>query len=200
MLENNGLITKLSVHVWELACKQLQKWKQEGKEDMSISVPEGTYILSVANNGWGDSTEITIKRGETTTLDLNILKGPGPKYAKIHFKIDFPKATLYIDGKKVDHYMLQRVVYGKHKITVEAEGYETWNRYLYVNSEEATIEIELIDGKKESEKDSSEKDSSEKKESEKEDSKSESEKREEEKKEALEQYYTTLTDLIESMT
>lgn len=38
MLEDNGLIAKLDMYVWELACKQLQKWKQEGKEGRSISV------------------------------------------------------------------------------------------------------------------------------------------------------------------
>ncbi len=38
LLENIGLVTKLNVHVWELACKQIQKWKREGKESVSISV------------------------------------------------------------------------------------------------------------------------------------------------------------------
>lgn len=38
LLEANGLITKLNMHVWELACKQLQKWKNDGREDMSVSV------------------------------------------------------------------------------------------------------------------------------------------------------------------
>ena len=38
LLETNGLITRLNMHVWELACKQLQIWKREGKENMSVSV------------------------------------------------------------------------------------------------------------------------------------------------------------------
>lgn len=38
LLENSGLVTKLNVHVWELACKQIQTWKKEGKEPISISV------------------------------------------------------------------------------------------------------------------------------------------------------------------
>lgn len=38
LLEQNGLITKLDMYVWELACKQLQQWKQEGKPGRSISV------------------------------------------------------------------------------------------------------------------------------------------------------------------
>lgn len=167
-------------------------------ENMTLDVPEGTYILSVANNGWGDSKEITISRGEITSVDLDTLKGEGPSYCKAYFKIDVPEAILSIDGKEVDHYMLQKIVYGKHKITVEAEGYDTWSRYLYVNSGEATIEIEL----EEEEEETSESTSEENTESEEneEDSQSESEKREEEKEEALEEYYTTLTDMIGSMT
>lgn len=38
LLESIGLVTKLNVHVWELACKQLRKWKEEGKEEMALSV------------------------------------------------------------------------------------------------------------------------------------------------------------------
>lgn len=38
LLEANGLITRLNMLVWELACKQLQIWKREGKENMSVSV------------------------------------------------------------------------------------------------------------------------------------------------------------------
>lgn len=50
-------------------------------KDMSLDVPEGSYTLAVANNGWGGSTDIEIKRGETTKVNLNDLKGEGPKRA-----------------------------------------------------------------------------------------------------------------------
>jgi EAL domain-containing protein (putative c-di-GMP-specific phosphodiesterase class I) len=32
------MITKMDYHVWELACRQLAKWKAEGKEDRSLSI------------------------------------------------------------------------------------------------------------------------------------------------------------------
>jgi diguanylate cyclase (GGDEF)-like protein len=38
MFEKNGMITKMDYHVWELACRQLAKWKAEGKEDRSLSI------------------------------------------------------------------------------------------------------------------------------------------------------------------
>lgn len=195
--QGQGTLALSNTELFEGSLLQLgTKIYKEITENMTMEVPEGTYILSVANNGWGGSTEITISRGETTTVDLDSIKGSGPSYCKIQFKVSVAEATLYIDGEEIDHNMLQRIVYGKHKITVEAEGYDTWTRYLYVNSEKATIEIDLD----EEEEETVETSESEEEEEDDEDSQTESEKREEEKEEALEQYYTTLTDMIQSMT
>ena len=38
IFENNGMIAKLDYYVWELACRQLRKWKEEGHVERSISV------------------------------------------------------------------------------------------------------------------------------------------------------------------
>ena len=66
---------------------------------MQLAVEEGTYELKVANNGWGGNREVTITRGETTTVDLDELKGEGPKMGKIRFVIDVEDAVLMIDGE-----------------------------------------------------------------------------------------------------
>lgn len=42
LLESNGLITELDMHVWELACKQLQKWKLEKNWHIPLSVNVST--------------------------------------------------------------------------------------------------------------------------------------------------------------
>ena len=36
--ERNGMIVKLDLHVWELACRQLREWKDRGFADRYISV------------------------------------------------------------------------------------------------------------------------------------------------------------------
>lgn len=38
LFEKNGMIIKMDYHVWELACRQLAKWKQEGHGDRCLSV------------------------------------------------------------------------------------------------------------------------------------------------------------------
>lgn len=50
IFEKNGLITEVDKFIWESACKQLQIWKQEGKDELYISVnvsPKDFYFVDV---------------------------------------------------------------------------------------------------------------------------------------------------------
>lgn len=111
--------------------------------DMKIELPEGEYTVAVANNGYGGSTDIKISRGYTEQLDLDTLKGEGPKYGKILFAVDVEGAILQIDGEVVDYKEVVPVQYGVHTITVTADAYQPYSKRLYVNSKEATIVISL---------------------------------------------------------
>ena len=113
--------------------------------DMELELAEGKYTLAVANNGWGGSTEVTVQRGDTTYVDLDKLKGEGPKRGKIQFSVDVDGAEIYIGNKKIDASRPVELKYGAHHLSVVAEGYDTWTRILYVNSKEATILIRLKD-------------------------------------------------------
>ncbi len=122
---------------------------------MQIEVPEGKYLVTVANNGYGGSREIQVERDKTTSLNLDELKGEGPKVCRITFEVGIDGAVLWIDGKKADYSKPVELAYGVHTISVEAEGYETITERLVVNSKEAEIEIALnaSSGSKTSDKD-----------------------------------------------
>lgn len=111
--------------------------------DMKMELPEGTYVVAVANNGYGGSTEIEIKRGKETILDLDTLKGEGPKMGNILFAVDVAGAVLQIDGEVVDYSQAVPLRYGVHTLTVMADSYDTYSKKLFVNSEKATIVIGL---------------------------------------------------------
>ncbi len=111
--------------------------------NMKMEVPEGTYTLAVANDGWGGTCEIEIVRGQTTEVDLDQIKGEGPKYGKILFVIELEGAKLMIDNREVDYSIPLKLRYGWHTMSVTASGYDDWSKRLYVNSDEATISIEL---------------------------------------------------------
>lgn len=112
-------------------------------ENMYVEIPEGSYILRVANDGWGGSKEIEILRGESTEVDLEELKGEGKKRGMVHFDIDVENVEVKVDYKIIDHTSPVELVYGTHVLEIKAEGYNTWKKYLSVNSPDATIVIEL---------------------------------------------------------
>lgn len=109
--------------------------------DMILEVPEGTYELSVANDGYGDSKTIEVERAQVTAVDLNEYKGEGPKTCMVTFEIHVEGALLYIDGEPVDYEEPVELRYGVYQLTVIADGFETWERQLVIHSKEATIQI-----------------------------------------------------------
>lgn len=112
-------------------------------KDELIEVPEGTYQVTVANNGWGGSGEYTIARNSTTVIDLDELKGEGPSFCMLTFLVTVPDTYVFLDGKQVDVTEPQEVQYGAHKLVVQCDGYTSWNKTLVVNSESATITLAM---------------------------------------------------------
>ena len=112
-------------------------------DNMEIDAPEGTHVLTVANDGWGDSTVVAVKRGQRVAVDLSALKGEGPKYCDLRVTTDAENAAVYLDGKKMDPDQPEQVRYGVHALTITADGYDDWQSRLLVNSPSAEIEIPL---------------------------------------------------------
>lgn len=119
--------------------------------DMRIEVPEGTYNLTVANNGYGGTQQVTVVRNETAVVDLDQLKGAGPKLCKLTLQTDIAGAAVYIDGKQINVGEVLEVTYGAHRLSVIAEGYESWEKTLVVNSESATISLDMEEEQEEQE-------------------------------------------------
>lgn len=111
--------------------------------DMRLEVPEGTYAITVANNGYGGTGDYTVVRGETTIVDLNQLKGSGPKVCQLTFTSEVAGVSVYVDGEQITVGQAVPVTYGAHKLRVVAEGYDDWQKTLIVNSESATISLDM---------------------------------------------------------
>lgn len=117
--------------------------------EIQLDVPEGVHTVTVANKGYGGSKEFEVIRDEVTEIDLDELKGEGPKMGVITFKIGTTdensdaEITFKVDGKEADYKDPIELAYGIHTIAAESFGYETYAKKLFVNSESATISIAL---------------------------------------------------------
>jgi len=111
--------------------------------DQILEVPEGTYDVTVANNGWGGTGQYSVTRNQITDINLDELKGEGPSYCLITFLVTVPDTYVYIDGEQIDVTEPQYVQYGSHKLVVKCQGYTSWNKTLVVNSESASITLTM---------------------------------------------------------
>ena len=131
-----------------------KKYYYEITDFLTVEIPEGTYQLTAAGNGYGGSTEITVERNQQLDVDLDTLKGEGPKYCTLSFTVTVPDTTVLLDGQAVDINEPISVSYGTHALQAAATGYSAWSRQLVVNSQTATIIIDVTTGDKTSEESS----------------------------------------------
>jgi hypothetical protein len=164
--------------------------------EMTMELPEGDYLLSVANNGWGGSCEIQVVRGETVQVDLDAIKGEGPKFGTIQFVFDMEEVYLTIDGESVDYSEPVTLQYGKHTLKAACTGYTELSKYLFVNSEEATISISFAEEEAASEAAEEEVETDDKTDSEKD---TESDDSNSTQEDVLNDYLSTLSELIDSL-
>ena len=114
-------------------------------EAMTVEVPEGHYAVTVANKGYGGTKEVDVARGDTVIVDLLELKGEGPKTCDLLFRVDVEGAKVYLDNNPVTLNEPMKVPYGVHSLKIKADGYDAWNRTLYVNSKSAEITLDSSD-------------------------------------------------------
>lgn len=112
-------------------------------EDMLLLVPEGSYEVSVSNNGGGGVKSVVIARNEETELDIGDLEVPKPQSGRVLFSLEPSTTELYIDGAKVDTSLPVTLEYGLHQLIARAQGYQSITQYIRVSQESAGIDVVL---------------------------------------------------------
>lgn len=145
------------------------------KENMLLTIPEGSYDVLVSNDGISGLKRVTIGRNQEVSLDLGDIECE-KKSGNVLFVLQPASATLFIDGKVANTEGPVPLEYGIHQLICRADGYETLSSYIKVGNEYASVTITLTpnekeeDDKKQDSSDKEEDSSSEKKNSEEESS------------------------------
>lgn len=113
------------------------------EEDMLLTVPEGSYQVNISKRGGGGTKQVTIRRGEETTLDIGDLEVPEVQYGTMFFTLNPSQAKLYIDGEKADPAEPVNLEYGIHQLIVRANGYKTITTYIRVAQPSGGLDITL---------------------------------------------------------
>lgn len=113
-------------------------------DNMLISVPSGTFNLTVTKDKTSGSKDITVYDNEETAVDLLQFQTEAVRLGTLSFNIDPAGAKLTIDGVDKDYSQIVDVAYGTHKIVVSMEGYESYAQVINVDATYTEYKIALI--------------------------------------------------------
>lgn len=116
---------------------------QKISEDMLLTVPEGSYQVSISHKGGGGVKDVVINRNEETALDIGDLAVAEVQKGLVLFSLNPTSAKLYIDGSEVDASQPITLEYGIHQIIAKADGYKSLTQYLRVGQASAGIDVVL---------------------------------------------------------
>lgn len=116
---------------------------QQISEDMLITVPEGSYVVSLSAEGFQETREITIARNKETVLDLGDIDLPQPVNGRVVFSVYPEQASVAVDGITINTAYPILLSFGLHQVTASADGYDTISEYVNVEGETTTVRLTL---------------------------------------------------------
>ncbi len=102
-------------------------------EDMLLTVREGTYTLRIAKGEDAGTKEVTVIKNQETALSLADIAIEPKQMGSILFKVTPSDAAVYIDRRRVNTEGAVEIPFGKHKIHIIADGYESYSASFNVN-------------------------------------------------------------------
>lgn len=113
-------------------------------EDMLLTVREGEYTLRITKGNDVGTKKVKVLKNKENEISLADITVEPKQVGSILFKLNPAGATVYIDGRRVNTEGAIDIVYGKHKIFIAAEGYETYSASFNVNYAYKIKEYNLI--------------------------------------------------------
>ena len=102
---------------------------------MLLTVPEGDYELKITKNDHSGTRLVSIPRNEEVKVSLEALQIEPDKKGQCIFDIT-PKGIkpqVYVDGSLLDLEKDIELIYGKHRIFINCEGYDDYLAYFNVD-------------------------------------------------------------------
>ena len=109
-------------------------------EDMLITVREGEYTLRITKNGYSQSKDVKVYKGQETQVDLTSIAIPT---GTVIFNITPADATLYVSGNSQGSHSYTNV-YGTYGIKIVADGYKTFRGSVEISDSVKTYNIKLV--------------------------------------------------------
>lgn len=101
-------------------------------EDMLLTVREGTYTLRISKGEDSGTKEVTVEKNKEQVISLADIAIEPKQMGSILFHVIPSDAAVYVDKRRVNTEGAVELTYGKHRIDIVKEGYDTLSGTLTV--------------------------------------------------------------------
>lgn len=102
-------------------------------ENMLLTVREGEYTLRIAKGADVGTKKVKVIKNQELELSLADIAIEPRQVGSVLFKITPADAAVYIDGVRINTEGAVELAYGKHKIYITAEGYDSYSASFHVD-------------------------------------------------------------------
>lgn len=102
-------------------------------EDMLLTVREGTYTLRISKDGDTGTKQVQVIKNQEMELSLADIAIEPKQMGSVLFQVTPSDAAVYVDGRRLNTEGAVDIPYGKHKLFITADGYETYSASFNVN-------------------------------------------------------------------
>ncbi|MBR1597953.1 MAG: PEGA domain-containing protein [Lachnospiraceae bacterium] len=103
-------------------------------EDMLLTVREGTYTLRIAKGGDSGTKQVKVEKNKEQTVSLADIAIEPKEMGSILFHVTPSDAAVYVDRIRVNTEGAVSLVYGKHRLDIVKDGYETLSGTITVKA------------------------------------------------------------------
>lgn len=96
-------------------------------EDMLLTVREGEYTLRISKNSDVGTKKVQVARNQEVDISLADIAVEPKQMGSVLFQVKPAEAVVYIDGKQINTEGAVPLVYGKHRIDITADGYDSYS-------------------------------------------------------------------------
>ena len=114
-------------------------------EDMLLTVREGTYTLRISKGEDSGTKEVTVERNQETTISLADIAIEPKQMGSILFHVTPSDAAVYIDKVRINPEGAVKLTYGKHRLDIVKEGYDTLSGTITVKDAYKVKEYTLVE-------------------------------------------------------
>lgn len=113
-------------------------------EDMLLTVREGEYTLRIAKGNDVGTKAVKVLKNQEIDVSLADIAIEPKQMGSVLFQVTPSNAAVYIDRKRVNTEGAVDIAYGKHRINIIAEGYQSYSASFNVNYAYKIKEYTLI--------------------------------------------------------